>query len=82
MIIPYKKQQIKNCELKFQEEWNKRFKCSFCENDFADLSGKRRHEKLLHINYGQLHKCSNCEKTYESKDSLKRHIKLSHKLNG
>jgi len=78
MIIPYKIEQIKICEEQLNQEWNKRFKCSFCELDFSDLSGRRRHEKNNHIEKGQLHKCEHCEKTYSSLDSMKRHIKLNH----
>ena len=54
------------------------FKCSFCELDFSDLSGRRRHKKFNHIEKGQLHKCEHCDKTYSSLDSMKRHIKLNH----
>lgn len=78
MIIPYKIKQIKDCEEKLQEEWITRFKCSFCNSDFADMSGRRRHEKINHIEKGQSHKCEHCEKTYSSLDSMKRHIKLNH----
>ena len=78
MIIPYKINQIKSCEEKLKEIWDKRFKCSFCESDFADLSGRRRHEKINHIEKGQLHQCEHCKKTYSSKDSLQRHFKLNH----
>jgi hypothetical protein len=80
MIIPYKIQQIKICQEKLNEEWNKKFKCSFCDFEFADLSGRRRHEKINHIEKGILHKCEQCEKTYSSLDSMKRHIKLNHSL--
>jgi hypothetical protein len=78
MIIPYKINQIKSCEEKLNKIWDKRFQCSFCELDFSDPSGKRRHEKINHIEKNELHKCLHCEKTYSSKDSMKRHIKLNH----
>ena len=78
MIIPYKINQVKTCEEKLNEIWDKRFKCSFCDLDFADSSGRRRHEKINHIEKNELHKCLHCEKTYSSKDSMKRHIKLNH----
>jgi uncharacterized Zn-finger protein len=78
MIIPYKIEQIKICEEQLNQEWDKRFKCSFCELDFSDLSGRRRYEKINHIEKGQLHKCEHCDKTYSSLDSMKRHIKLNH----
>ena len=78
MIIPYKIQQIQKCKEQLDIKWDKRFKCSFCDNDFADNSGRRRHEKINHIEKGQHHKCEYCEKTYLSLDSMKRHIKLNH----
>ena len=78
MLIPYKINQVKTCEEKLNEIWDKRFKCSFCDLDFADSSGRRRHEKINHIEKNELHKCLHCEKTYSSKDSMKRHIKLNH----
>jgi len=78
MIIPYKIQQIKTCEEKLNEKWDKTFKCSFCDSIFTDMSGRRRHEKNNHIEKGQLHKCIYCEKTYSTLDSMKRHIKINH----
>jgi hypothetical protein len=78
MIIPYKIKQIEKCEEQSKQVWDTRFKCSFCELDFADLSGRRRHEKINHIEKGQLHKCIHCENKYNSLDSMKRHIKINH----
>lgn len=82
LLIPYKINQIQKCQENLTKIWDIRFKCNFCDLDFSDASGRRRHEKKEHINNGQLHKCNNCEKTYKSKDSMNRHIKLNHKLNG
>jgi len=78
MIIPYKINQIAKCEEKFKEKWTKKFECSFCDKEFADMSGRRRHEKNNHINKNELHKCALCDKKYNSKDSMNRHIKLNH----
>jgi hypothetical protein len=78
MMIPYKIQQVKKCEDLFKQEWNGKFKCSFCESVFTDIPGKKRHEKIIHIEKGVLHKCTLCEKTYLSLDSMKRHIKINH----
>ena len=80
MIIPYKIQQVKKCEDVLKQVWDKRFKCSFCDLDFSDTSGKRRHEKISHIEKGHFHKCVHCEKLYRSLDSMKRHIKINHSL--
>ena len=80
MIIPYKINQVKVCEDKLNETWNKKFKCSFCDKEFSDISGRRRHEKNNHINKDELHSCSICNKKYNSIDSMKRHIKINHNL--
>ncbi len=78
MIIPYKIKQIEICREKLKEEWVRRFKCSFCDSDLSDTTGTRRHEKINHINKGELHSCSFCNKKYLSLDSMKRHIKINH----
>jgi uncharacterized Zn-finger protein len=78
MIIPYKIEQVKKCEEVLKQVWDKRFKCSLCDLDFSDSSGRRRHEKVNHIEKGQFHKCVHCEKLYSSLDSMKRHIKINH----
>jgi hypothetical protein len=49
MIIPYKIDQIKNCLEKSKEKWTRRFECNYCDNNYADPSGRRRHEKKSHI---------------------------------
>ena len=83
MIIPYKIEQIRKCKEKLNDEWNLRFKCSFCDKDYADASGRRRHERDFHINKNELHSCPHCEKKYKTIDSMQRHIKLNHKeING
>ena len=79
MIIPYKIQQIDKVIEKSNEIWTSRFKCSFCEDDFSDSSGRRRHEKTQHNENGSRHKCSLCENEYLSLDSMKRHVRLKHK---
>jgi hypothetical protein len=79
MIIPYKINQIETCLSKLNDKWDKKFKCSFCDNIYADMSGRRRHEKKEHIEKGVEHQCNHCDKRYKSKDSLNRHIKSIHK---
>lgn len=82
MIIPYKIQQLEKCLYIFKnEKWDRRFKCNFCEKDFADMPGRRRHENKEHVEKGKMFKCEieNCNKTYKSRDSMKRHIRLNHK---
>ncbi len=48
MKIPYKKQQIENAIKKASIGIDRRFKCKFCELDYASPSGRRRHEKSEH----------------------------------
>tara|TARA_Y100000389_G_C17470276_1_gene529861 strand:+ start:10217 stop:10738 length:522 start_codon:yes stop_codon:yes gene_type:complete len=78
MIIPYKINQMKRVIDNSKQEWNTRFKCSFCNCTFSDPSGRRRHEKNQHIEKGQKHKCKLCNKEYNSRDSLNRHINTCH----
>lgn len=78
MMIPYKINQIEMAIDNSKKEWNLKFKCSFCDSEFTDNSGRRRHEKNQHIEKGQTHKCKFCEKEYNTRDSLTRHIKNYH----
>jgi transcription elongation factor Elf1 len=80
MIIPYKILQMENALFKMSEKWDRRFKCNFCNDDFSDPSGRRRHEKKCHIDKGTKYKCDKCDKEYLSKDSLNRHMKINHTL--
>ena len=50
MIIPYKIQQLEKVLKIYKEPFTRRFKCKFCKNDYASPSGRRRHEKKVHIN--------------------------------
>jgi LAGLIDADG endonuclease len=48
MIIPYKIEQVKTAKDKAKEGLNRKFKCKFCENEYASPAGRRRHEKSAH----------------------------------
>ena len=48
MIIPYKIQQLDIAFQRFKNPIKRRFKCKFCDNDYASPSGRRRHEKKEH----------------------------------
>lgn len=48
MRIPYKIEQIETCLRRAKEGNTRRFKCHFCDNDYANPSGRRRHEKYSH----------------------------------
>tara|TARA_B100000989_G_C19456906_1_gene434419 strand:+ start:311 stop:880 length:570 start_codon:yes stop_codon:yes gene_type:complete len=78
MLIPYKINQLNKVIKKSKEKWTKRFKCKFCDADFSDPSGRRRHEKNQHIKKGEKFFCEICNKQYNSIDSKKRHIRLNH----
>jgi len=46
--IPYKINQIKTAIEKSKIGLKRRFSCKFCSNDYANPSGRRRHEKKVH----------------------------------
>lgn len=46
--IPYKINQIEKALEIFKTPFTRRFKCHFCETDYASPSGRRRHEKNAH----------------------------------
>jgi len=48
--IPYKINQIHTAKEKAKLGLTRRFKCKSCDKDFASPSGRRRHEKQIHIN--------------------------------
>tara|TARA_A100001015_G_C14835182_1_gene650222 strand:+ start:370 stop:792 length:423 start_codon:yes stop_codon:yes gene_type:complete len=48
--IPYKMQQIVTALEKAENGLDRRFKCKYCEKDYASPSGRRRHEKSVHLN--------------------------------
>ncbi len=50
MIIPYKINQVKTAIEKADKGLDKRFKCKYCDLDYAAPSGRRRHELQIHIN--------------------------------
>jgi hypothetical protein len=51
MLIPYKIHQVKTALEKAAIGLERRFKCKFCEKDYASPSGRRRHEKNIHLKY-------------------------------
>lgn len=50
MIIPYKIKQMEEAERKAKEGLNRKFKCNYCDLEYASPSGRRRHELKIHIN--------------------------------
>lgn len=80
MRIPYKIQQFEKCLAKSKEPWTGRFRCKFCDLNFADPSGRRRHELKEHLAKGAVHKCeySGCSRTFKSRDFLRRHHRINH----
>jgi hypothetical protein len=50
MIIPYKIKQIEEAEKKAEKGLDIRFKCKYCDSNYASPSGRRRHELQVHIN--------------------------------
>ncbi len=49
MIIPYKIKQIEEAETKASIGLDRRFKCKYCDLDYASPSGRRRHELQRHL---------------------------------
>lgn len=79
MMIPYKIKQMNSAFEIAEKGDDRRYKCNFCDIDYANPSGRRRHEKKEHIDKGVLFECDECKNTYKSKDSLNRHIKNNHR---
>jgi hypothetical protein len=50
MRIKYKIEQMNNAIEKSKQKVDKRFKCNYCDKDYANPSGRRRHEKKEHSN--------------------------------
>jgi hypothetical protein len=50
MLIPYKKSQVDKVLERVDAGIQRRFKCKHCDCDYASPSGRRRHEKNVHLN--------------------------------
>jgi hypothetical protein len=48
MKIPYKKNQVDAAILLVEKGIERRFGCSYCDNDYASPSGRRRHIRSVH----------------------------------
>ena len=81
MRIPYKIGQIETCIEISGQPFEGKFKCNFCDREYVNSSGRRRHEKKEHIAKGQAFDCDWCNKTYKSKDCMDRHIRINHNTN-
>jgi len=81
MIIPYKIGQLDNAKTVAAQPWKGSFKCHFCDLEYSDPSGRRRHEIKEHISKNQLFCCEFCSQNYKSRDSMNRHIRLNHQPN-
>lgn len=49
MKIPYKINQVKIAKQKQENGIKRRFKCHYCDSDYANPSARRRHEKNIHV---------------------------------
>ena len=78
MLIPYKKNQLADALEKYKnrDKFKRKFKCNFCDKEYASPSGKRRHEKKEHIKKGEEFECSN---KFDNKDKLNKHFKSHNK---
>ena len=50
MRIKYKIEQMNIAIETSKQKLDRRFKCNYCNKDFANPSGRRRHEKKEHLN--------------------------------
>jgi hypothetical protein len=50
MLIPYKKKQLQTALEEAKKGIQRKFKCNHCDNEYASPSGRRRHEKSIHLN--------------------------------
>jgi hypothetical protein len=50
MLIPYKKEQVERVLERAETGIQRRFKCKHCDLDYASPAGRRRHEKVSHLN--------------------------------
>ena len=78
MIIPYKIRQYDTALEKARVGNKERYKCNFCDKNYANPAGRRRHEKKEHISKGQTFSCDECSRTFKSKDSALRHKRINH----
>jgi len=54
MRIPYKIQQVERVLSQAKIGLNWRFKCNYCDKDYASPSGRRRHEVNVHLQDNQV----------------------------
>ena len=80
MKIPRKIEQIDNAISLWKNfvKGSIKFKCSFCDKEYSNPSGRRRHVLNDHKNIDIKFSCSKCDKIYNTLDSAKRHIKQKH----
>lgn len=80
MLIPYKIGQIERVLAASKEGYDRKFKCNFCDKEYANPAGRLRHEKKEHTSKGVLFTCDvePCERTFKSRDSVNRHKRLNH----
>jgi hypothetical protein len=54
MRVPYKIQQLERVLANSEVRLHRRFKCNYCDKDYASPSGRRRHEKIIHLQDNQV----------------------------
>lgn len=81
MLIPYKKKQISDALQQQKIGCTKKFKCIYCDKEYANPAGRRRHQRKEHLAVGKVFACNLCNRTYKSNDSLSRHKRINHDTN-
>ena len=46
------------------------FKCNYCDKEFANIAGQKKHIRNVHL---RPFKCNLCENRYENDEELKKH---------
>ena len=75
MKIPYKIKQLEKALEISEKGYERKFKCFFCDAEYANPGCRRRHEKQAHIDKKQYYKCIHCEEEYTSRPEIKEHLK-------
>lgn len=57
-----------------------RYRCSFCDMKFAELSDQKLHERTNHDTVDDLHRCSYCEKSFVRYKNKTLHEKIHGKI--
>jgi len=81
MKIPYKINQMKTALNISQIKYERTFKCFFCDLEYANPQGRRRHEIQSHISKNEKYKCTDCIEEYITRPEFNDHLKTHTLIN-